>query len=118
MLLSSKQLLFLLRQVPVRLQIWWMVDVNLEEGLTQGTSTDAAQSFSCINCDNDNRVCQQCILGLAKSQADQGFQSVFCPCGDELSLEALEPLLPFDLYTQLSTPRAPSRPVSINESFQ
>ena len=52
-----------------------------------------------------HRVCQQCILGLAKSQADQGFQSVFCPCGDELSLEALEPLLPVDLYRQLSTPR-------------
>ena len=65
-----------------------------------------------------HRVCQQCILGLTKSQADQGFQSVFCLCGDELSLEALEPLLPVDLYRQLSTPRAPSRPVSINESFQ
>ena len=81
-----------------------LVDANLEEGLTQGTSTDAAQSFSCTNCDNDmlvsesghhcHRVCQQCILGLAKSLADQGFKSVFCPCGDELSLEALEPLLP------------------------
>ena len=31
-----------------------LVNANLEEGLTQGTSTDAPQSFSCINCDNDN----------------------------------------------------------------
>ena len=89
---------------------------------------ETTESFSCINCAKDkllsesvhhcHRVCQQCILGLAQSQADQGFHSVFCPCGDELSLEALKPLLPADLYRQLSELGAPSRPVSTNESFQ
>ena len=96
---------------------------DLGEGLTQGT----AESFSCINCSEDkllsesghycHRVCQQCILGLAVSLADQGYKSIFCPCGDQLSLEALEPLLPVDLYRQLFQHQAQS-PVSTTASFQ
>ena len=96
---------------------------DLGEGLTQGT----AESFSCINCLEDkllsesghycHRVCQQCIIGLAVSLADQGYKSIFCPCGDQLSLEALEPLLPVDLYRQLFQHQAQS-PVSTTASFQ
>ena len=69
---------------------------DLGEGLTQGT----AESFSCINCSEDkllsesghycHRVCQQCILGLAVSLDDQGYKSIFFPCGDQLwSLSSL-----------------------------
>ena len=98
-----------------------------QPGPSMAPIPDSGESFNCNNCATDkllyesahhcHRICQQCVLGLAESQANQGFQSVFCPCGDELSLEALEPLLPVDLLRQLSEPRAPI-PVSANESFQ
>ena len=66
----------------------------------------SALIFSCINCGKDklqlesghncHTVCIQCIFGLARSLAKQGFQRVICPCGDELSLEALQPLMCVD----------------------
>ena len=95
-----------------------LVDSNVEKGLNQGAAV-SAESFSCINCAKDkllsesvhhcHQICQQCVLELASSNLSQGIQAVFCPCGDEMSSEALKPLLPSGLYGQLCEPRAPSR---------
>lgn len=82
-----------------------------------GQAHGAAESFSCISCAQDkmvfesvhhcNRVCQQCVLELAESAVTQGFSSIFCPCGDQFSLEALKPFIPADLHLQLSAPSTP-----------